>query len=233
MHYADMSVISCFQDRERKSVDEKSETLDAHLLNLTGTKWKILRSKLTPTFTSGKIKMMFNLMAECADQLKRYLDKPARNGEMVEMKEVMAKFTTDVIGSCAFGLQCNSMTDSDSEFRKMGKQVFATSFGAILPRMLVTFCPFLLKLIHIRMLPKDVSNFFMEAVKVVTDYRKKNSVVRNDFINLLIELKNKGTIHDDEDIKSEYVQDETACKETEETIGEHTACSSLVYNVTV
>jgi cytochrome P450 family 6 len=207
--------------------------LGAHLLNLTGTKWKILRSKLTPTFTSGKMKMMFNLMTECADQLKHYLEEPARNGEILEMKEVMAKFTTDIIGSCAFGLQCNSMTDSDSEFRKMGKRVFATSFGARLRRTLRTFCPFPLKLFRIGMLPEEVSNFFMEAVKDVIEYREKNSVVRNDFMKLLIQLKNKVTIHDDEDIKSECVQDETACKETEETIGKCIASSSLVYNVTV
>lgn len=209
---------SHFQDRGRRLVDEESDPLGAHLLNLTGTKWKILRSKLTPTFTSGKMKMMFNLVTECADQLKQYLDKPARNGEILEMKGVMAKFTTDIIGSCAFGLQCNSITDSDSEFRKMGRRVFEPSTGTSLRRMLRNFSPRLLKVFRVRLQPEDVISFFMGAVKDVIDYREKNSVVRNDFMELLIQLKNKGTIHDDEDVKSEHVQDETAGKDTEGTI---------------
>jgi len=90
-------------------------------LLLKGTKWRIVSSKLTPTFTSGKLKMMFSLIAECAEQLQQYVDKPARNGDILEMKEIMARFTTDVIGSRAFGINCNSIRNPNSEFHKMGK----------------------------------------------------------------------------------------------------------------
>jgi len=197
--------------------------LGAHLLQLKGTKWRILRSKLTPTFTSGKMKMMFSLITECAEQLKQYSDKPARNGDILEMKDIMARFTTDVIGSCAFGLNCNSFKDSNSEFRKMGKRVIERSVGGNLRRRLRHFPPFLLKLLklfHVTVHPQEIINFFMGAVKDVIDYREKNNVVRNDFMQLLIQLKNNGKIEDDGDSKSEHVQDETAGKETEENIGE-------------
>ena len=172
-------------------------------------------------------------MAECAEELQQHLDEPARNGDILEMKEVMAKFTTNVIGSCAFGLNCNSITDPNSEFRKMGKRLFEPTFGSYLRRMLRSLSPFLINLFHISLHPQELINFFMKVVKDVIDYREKNSVVRNDFMQLLIQLKNKGKIQDDEDIKSEYVQDETACKEMEENIGEGIAYAILVYNVTV
>jgi cytochrome P450 family 6 len=149
------------------------------------------------------------------------------------MKEVMARFTTDIIGSCAFGLNCNSFKDSNSEFRKMGKRLFEPSVGSNLRRRLRTFPPFLLKLLNVRVHPEDMINFFMRAVKDVIDYREKNSVVRNDFMQLLIKLKNKGKIEDDEDMKSEHVQDETAGKKKEENIGECVTCAILVYNVAV
>jgi len=54
----------------------------------------------------------------------------------------------------------------------------------------------------------------MGLVNDVIDYREKNNVAHNDFMQLLIQLKNKGKIEDDGDIKSEHVQDETAGKET-------------------
>jgi len=167
--------------------------------------------------------MMFNLMTECAEHLQHYLDKPARNGDMLEMKEVMASFTTDVIGSCAFGLNCNSFTDPNSEFRKMGRRLFEPTVRINLRRRLRTFPPFLIKVLNlfrVRVYPQEMTNFFMGAVKDVIDYREKNSVVRNDFMQLLIQLKNKGKIEDDGDMKSERVQDETVCKEMEENIGE-------------
>jgi cytochrome P450 family 6 len=177
------------------------------------------------------MKMMFNLMTECAEQLQQYLDKPARNGDILEMKEVMARFTTDIIGSCAFGLNCNSLKDPNSEFYKMGKRLLEISLGSILRRSLKTFPPFLLKLLkllHVRVHPEDMINFFMGAVKDVIDYRKKNSVFRNDFMQLLIKLKNKSKIEDDEDMKTEHVQDETAGKETEKNIGECVTCAIFV-----
>ena len=70
------------------------------------------------------------------------------------------------------------------------------------------------KIVPIRLHLDEVSNFFMGLVNDVIDYREKNNVAHNDFMQLLIQLKNKGKIEDDGDIKSEHVQDETAGKET-------------------
>jgi cytochrome P450 family 6 len=182
------------------------------------------------------MKMMFSLMSECAEQLQQYVDKPARNGDILEMKEVMARFTTDVIGSCAFGLNCNSFTDSNSEFREMGKRLFEPSVASNLRRRLRTLPPFLLKLLkpfHITVHPQEMINFFTGVVNDTINYREKNNVVRNDFLQLLIQLKNKGKVEDDGDIKSEHVQDERAGKEVEENVGECITYAILMYNVTV
>lgn len=49
--------------------------------------------------------------------MTNYLEK---NHEIEDVKEVMARFSTDVIGCCAFGIECDSFTNPKSEFRKMG-----------------------------------------------------------------------------------------------------------------
>lgn len=66
--------------------DEKDEPLSAHLFVLGGWRWRALRMKLSPTFTSGKMKMMYGVMAECAEGLEKLLAKPARNEEVLEIK---------------------------------------------------------------------------------------------------------------------------------------------------
>ena len=172
---------------------------------------------------------MFSLMTECAEQLQQYLDKTARNGDILDVKDIMARFTTDVVGSCAFGLNSNSIRDSNSEFCKMQKHLFEQSVGENLRRMLSLFPPFLLKPFHFRVHPQERINFFMGVVKYVIDYREKNNVVHNDFMQLLIQLKNNDKLEDDKDIKSKHVQDETAGKETEENIGE--CITSGIYGV--
>jgi cytochrome P450 family 6 len=46
-----------------------------NLFNMEGQKWKDMRSKLSPTFTSGKMKNMFPLVEECAKNFQIYMEK--------------------------------------------------------------------------------------------------------------------------------------------------------------
>ena len=80
--------------------NEKYNPISAHIFNLDNPKWKTLRTKLTPTFTSGKIKMMFYTVYDVAERFVKKLGSEvevAVDGE-IEIKEYAARFTTDVIG---------------------------------------------------------------------------------------------------------------------------------------
>jgi cytochrome P450 family 6 len=171
---------------------------------MRGSQWRRLRAKLTPTFTSGKMKMMFNLMNECAEELRSYLEGPASRNEDLEVKEIMAKFTTDIIGSCVFGLKCNSMKDPDSEFRSMGRKVVEPSLNNVVRRLLGLLMPIL----GIRVLPWEVTQFFISAVRETIKYREQHNVVRNDFIQQLMQLKNQAHVQGDNEVGMESVQKE-------------------------
>ncbi|GLH05688.1 Cytochrome P450 6a2 [Gryllus bimaculatus] len=180
---------ACFQDRGI-FVDEQLNPLSAHLFNLGGARWKQLRSKLTPTFTSGKMKLMFACMHDCARELALLVqEEAARAGGLVEIKEVLAKFTTDVIGSCAFGLRCNSMRNPDSQFRAMGRRAFDPTLGLTLRTMATILMPSVAALLKVHIPEKDVSDFFLNVVKETMDYREKNNVKRNDFFQMLIQMR--------------------------------------------
>ncbi|XP_033329022.2 cytochrome P450 6A1 [Megalopta genalis] len=170
--------------------NEKVEPLTNHIFNLEVKRWRPLRTRLTPVFTSGKLKEMFHLIMECSEHLEKYLVKLEQEGEPIEFREVAAKFTTDVIGSCVFGINMNALSSKESEFRRMGKKVFSTSLWDTLK---FTFREFLPKLYFFIMSLQPYSNgtkFFIRVVSDTIKYREENNVIRPDFMNMLKELKN-------------------------------------------
>jgi cytochrome P450 family 6 len=181
-------------------INEKKEPLQGHLAALSGSKWRNLRVKLSPTFTSGKMKMMFGTLVECGTDLQDCLQEPANNRETIEIKDILARYSTDIIASCAFGVQCNCLKNPDAEFRKWGRKIFEPSSAAKFIRTVTLLVPSLTRLLKVS--PKKVTKYFMEMVKETVEYREKNDVKRNDFMQLLIQMKNKTLgVAEEENIK--------------------------------
>jgi cytochrome P450 family 6 len=64
------------------TVDEEKDPLSyKNIFVLKGQRWRHMRTNLTPTFTSGKMKKMFYLMDNCATQLDVYLDEQTADGK--------------------------------------------------------------------------------------------------------------------------------------------------------
>ncbi|XP_033348638.1 cytochrome P450 6k1-like isoform X2 [Bombus vosnesenskii] len=183
---------ACFTNRGIPVNSQNS--LSAHLFNLEGKRWKSLRSKLTPAFSSGKLKRMFYLLAECGEEFQKLIDASSETHRPFEIRELAAKFTIDVIGSCAFGIQINALTDEESEFHRAAKKLSKPSYTATLWRMLRTAMPKLYKFLDVQVIDPEVSKFFKNVVSQMINEREEHGIKRHDFMDLLIELKNKGTL---------------------------------------
>ena len=176
-------------------VNEKDDPLSAHLFNLEGSRWKSLRSKLSPTFTSGKMKMMFPTMVQVVNQFHEHLDKQAKGEQVeVELKELLAQFTTDVIGNTAFGVECNTMQNPDSEFRLQGKRVFESTPMRFVKMVFMLNFQNLARSLGMVFTVPGVSEFFMGLLRDTVKYREENNVQRNDFLSLLMQIKNTGKL---------------------------------------
>lgn len=180
-----------FADRGVYS-NETADPLSAHLFAVGGEKWRKLRYELTPTFTSGKMKFMYPTMFKVGKQLDKCLENMLDDGAVqVEMKDLLARFTTDVIGSCAFGIDCNSLENPHAEFREMGKRIFGTPRHSAVVSSLIGSYQGIARWFGLKVLRDDVSDFFLKVVRETVAYREENGVHRNDFMDLLIALKNK------------------------------------------
>lgn len=76
------------------------------MLTLEGAEWRERRVKLTPIFTSGKMKMMFDTVDSIGDKFVEVVSKDYKQSNTLDMRALSAKYTTDVIGNVAFGLDC-------------------------------------------------------------------------------------------------------------------------------
>ncbi|KAI4460047.1 cytochrome p450 [Holotrichia oblita] len=171
-------------------INEKDDPLSAHLGALGGERWRSLRVKLTPTFTSGKLKLMFPIMVEISNELIKVLDKECQNGP-VEAKDISARYTTDVIGTCAFGLDCNSLKDPNTEFRTKGSRAFELTRLEQLSGFVGFLFPDFAKFCGIRQLPKEASDFFLNIIRNNVEFREKNNFRRNDAFQMLLDMKNE------------------------------------------
>lgn len=94
--------------------------------------------------------MMFPSMLELSEKMAAFLIPFAERGEKVEMSEVVARFTTDVISSCAFGIDTDSIKNPDAEFRKMGKKIFGPSFLSSLRTAVLFMLPKLARALKVK-----------------------------------------------------------------------------------
>ncbi|KYM81489.1 Cytochrome P450 6k1 [Atta colombica] len=173
----------------------------ANLFFIKNPAWKVVRTKLTPFFTSGKMKKMFDLMLICVKNLDEYLDalELEGNGKTIEVRELTAKFATDIIGSTAYGLDVNSFKDPNAEFRKYGKMIFYYNTYRSFEMLAIFFLPTIVRLTRIKMFGKEPTDFMRKVFWETLTQRMKSGLKRNDLIDILLELKNNN--NNDQNLK--------------------------------
>lgn len=67
----------------------------ANLFALGGVKWRNLRTRLTPAFSSGKLRGMFQTLTDCGVRLERTL-KEHNTKECIDIKHILGKYLVDL-----------------------------------------------------------------------------------------------------------------------------------------
>lgn len=177
-----------FQDHyatENKELDPLSE----NIFFLSTDKWKELRKKITPIFTPAKLKNMFDTILECSIQLDNCLNRYVDNSEPVDIKQIATKYTTNIVGSCFFGIETDCFNNSDNVFSNNVLRHLTPSASDRLRLYLNHAFPNFCKIFHIRQINKKTDEFFRSFVYENVEYRNKNDVERNDFLQQLLDLR--------------------------------------------
>ncbi|XP_072392634.1 probable cytochrome P450 6a14 [Diabrotica undecimpunctata] len=179
---------------------DPGDPLSMNIFNLRNEKWKKLRAKLGPTLSIGRLKTMFPITKACSDQLRIHLKELSLSKGYVNIHEVGARFTTENFGSIAFGIEFNHLKESNLKVLKICIKNIAGTFATQIKRLICcNFPEHILRRTGYKTHSRELTSCFMDLVTGVTDYREKNNIQKKDFMDVLLQLKNKGNITDDGD----------------------------------
>lgn len=175
-------------------VNEEDEPLTGHLFAIEDDKWRYIRNKLSPAFTSGKIKAMYFTISQKGDNFVKAIEKASRNGTTIDAKNISNRFLIDIVSSCAFGMEANTLNYEHPELVNFFREVFGAESISMIQFFFMMAFPKISKFIRLRQFSKKLTDFFMTVVTNNIKNREDTDDKRSDFLNMLIQLKNKGSI---------------------------------------
>ncbi|KAJ3614488.1 hypothetical protein NHX12_018060 [Muraenolepis orangiensis] len=158
--------------------------------------WKRIRNILSPSFTSGRLKEMFDLMKQHSANLVSSMQKKADKNEVLELKEFFGPYSMDVVTSTAFSVDIDSLNNpSDPFVVNIKKMVKLDFFDPIF--ILIVFFPFMAPIfekLEYSFFPTSVTDFFYASLKKIKASRlanKQEERSRVDFLQLMIDSQTK------------------------------------------
>lgn len=152
--------------------------------------WRRIRSVLSPSFTSGRLKEMFDIMKQHSAVLISSMKKKADKDEPLELKEFFGPYSMDVVTSTAFSVDIDSLNNPSDPFVTNIKKML--KFDFLSPIFLtVAFFPFMgpiLEKLEFSFFPTSVTDFFYAALqKIKIDREGSKQKTRVDFLQLMID----------------------------------------------
>lgn len=175
----------------RREVYLGDKIMEKMLSVVRGEDWKKIRTIISPTFSTGKIKRVSGIFKECAQTLVQNFKKSADKGEPVDVKNFYGAFTMDVIASSAFSTKIDSHNDPKNPFVETAREVFTRFISWRI--FLFIIVPFFVKMFKISLLPRKAPDFFANVTLQIIEERKRTGQTRNDFLQLLLDTSRESS----------------------------------------
>ncbi|XP_032086885.1 LOW QUALITY PROTEIN: cytochrome P450 3A9-like [Thamnophis elegans] len=187
--------------------------LETSLVGAQDEKWKRIRTVLSPTFTTGKLKEMFPIIQNYAKNLLVLLQKKADRDELVNVKQTFGAYSMDVITSTSFGVNMDSINNPKDPFVQQVQKLLT---GDFLSPIFILLCrlvlPSALELIlwtcpemNISVFSNESIDFFERSITKLKETRAQEGEKRRvDFLQLMIESQDSLTSHEMNGVNHTY-----------------------------
>ena len=183
-----------FIDRNSVDANKTDKVMSNMLTSLTGHQWKNVRSAVSPTFTSKKIKIMSELVSNTTKSLNLLLRKKAEDKEEVDVKDLFTMTATDAIAASIFGLDIKCL-EGNTTFKEMVIKLTDFKMTNIIFHLM---SPKLAQLLNIHIIDPTAKKYFADVTDKAVEGRRKQNVVGMDFVQQMVDVKeNSDDLQDD------------------------------------
>ncbi|CAN8007478.1 unnamed protein product [Ixodes pacificus] len=166
--------------------------LEQNLIFAGASKWKSTRSCLTSAFSVAKMKTMMPAMHHAVDCFLNILDGYAERGQELDISEVSAQLTFDVIGKTAFGIDTKVQDSMDNPLYRAAIDAHPYLMSGAIHNLAQSFTqwPWLLRLLLpvIRLVTVNPLEALVHKVQGVVEFRRANPLIKKvDLLQNLLE----------------------------------------------
>lgn len=152
--------------------------------------WRQIRLKLTPVFTSGKMKKMFYLIDGIGTVLHNQLQEMVKKNPVIEVRELASCFTVDTIALTAFATEAKCLQqDTTTEFKETVFNCVTSSWFKRWSVVCTFMIPSVLKYIKVTTFSEEFEGFMRRIFKDVVSERENSNTIRHDLVDALIAVK--------------------------------------------
>jgi cytochrome P450 family 6 len=171
--------------------DEEKFPLSGHLFSIRGSKWRNLRAKLSPTFTSGKLKSMYEIFLKMTENFIDTIEPTALKGGEINIKYLATNYTSDIIFSTAFGIEGGCLKDPNNKMARIALSLFDPPTWFFVKTIITEGLQNPGNLLKTILYSKFHEAFFQDLVKKSMKMREEKKIERKDVFSLLMEIKEK------------------------------------------
>lgn len=158
------------------------------LFNMKNPEWKSVRAKITPVFSSAKIKDLFPLIKNVCEEMVSYMKsmEPEQEG-----KDLLQKLSAEITTQAFFGVKGHCFNQEDSEVMKKVKAMFGFSVRNGLIQSIYFFKGALVSIFKLEFFVEEIELFFKEMFWNSLKNVQASPIKQNNFISLLEDLRKK------------------------------------------
>lgn len=178
-HFNDRSIVE----------NHNADRLGSNILFLVrNPTWQQMRKKISPAYTTGKMKNMIPGLIQVSNNMINYLKKLTKLEKSVDAREVAMKFATDVVAACGYGTEANSFKFEDAAFRKASKRLFFLNSRRTFDINSYYIAPLLVGLFKLKFIDSAFGRFIEKTLGEIFKIRMESGSKRGDIIDVVLQL---------------------------------------------
>ncbi|CAG4917172.1 unnamed protein product [Colias eurytheme] len=161
--------------------------------------WSIIRRRLTTVFTASKLKAFQNLYDTKSNELIQRIES-SKDKTKINLRNLFTDYTTDIIGTAAFGVKTNATLTGEDPMRVVTKAFMNFDLYRGLCWSSIFFIPELVDIFRFSLFPKWATDYFRKVLRIASEQRKEENrdlLNPKDLLDALLSLKDRDDVSDD------------------------------------